>query len=44
MEALHHCVYSLNYHLVLVTKYRRRVLTGDMLTRFDVLAAERCEA
>ena len=37
MEALHHCVFSLNHHLVLVTKYHRRVLTGDMLTRSGVL-------
>lgn len=44
MEALHHCVYSLNHHLVLVTEYHRRVLTGHMLTRFGVLAAERCDA
>ena len=40
----HHRVYSLNDHLVLVTKYRRRMLTVDMLTRFGMLAAERCNA
>ena len=44
METLHHCVYDLNYHLVLVTKYRRRVLTAAMLERFGWLAAERCDA
>ena len=25
-----HAVYSLSYHIVLVTKYRRKVLTGDV--------------
>jgi putative transposase len=29
-KALYHCVYSLRYHLVLVTKYRRRCLTAPM--------------
>jgi len=30
--------------LVLVTKYRRKALTGDMIQRFRELAAQRCEA
>lgn len=42
VRALYHCVYSLNYHLVLVTKYRRRCITASMLARLqkhcDVLA------
>jgi len=40
---LHHCVYALNYHLVLVTKYRRRLLTAVMLGRMREIAAARCE-
>jgi putative transposase len=44
LDALFHCVYSLHYHLVIVTKYRRRVMTKAMLDRFDVLARERVEA
>lgn len=40
---LYHCVYALHYHLVVVTKYRRRVLTGPMLDRFREIAAARCE-
>lgn len=44
MSRLHHCVYALHYHLVLVTKYRRRCLTGAMLARLGQLAAARCEA
>jgi putative transposase len=40
---LYHCVYALTYHLVLVTKYRRRCITGPMLERFREIAAVRCE-
>jgi putative transposase len=38
----HHCVYALNYHLVLVTKYRRKCLTASMLEVIERLARERC--
>lgn len=38
----HHCVYALNYHLVLVTKYRRKCLTAPMLEVIENLARERC--
>lgn len=31
LKQRHHCVYALNYHLVLVTKYRRKILTDVML-------------
>jgi putative transposase len=41
LDALFHCVYALHYHLVIVTKYRRKALTRPMLDRFDQLAAER---
>src|SRR5215469_6227691 len=44
LEALYHCVYSLHYHLVIVTRYRRQVLTAAMLDRFEFLARERVEA
>ncbi|MHB8252262.1 MAG: IS200/IS605 family transposase [Acidiferrobacter sp.] len=37
LRALHHGVYNLNYHLVLVTKYRRKCMTGPMLDRLEVL-------
>lgn len=39
-----HCIYRLNYHLVLVTKYRRKALNGAMIDRFRELARERCDA
>lgn len=38
MKKLHshwHCVYSLHYHLVLVTKYRRKCFTKKMLERLE---------
>ncbi len=31
LTSLYHCVYKLIYHLVLVTKYRRQVITPEML-------------
>ena len=44
LERLHHCVYALNYHLVLVTEYRRPVLTAPMLEAFGTMAGERAAA
>lgn len=43
LTSRHHCVFALNYHLVLVTKYRRKCLTGAMLSVMETLARERCE-
>ena len=40
---LYHCLYALHYHLVLVTKYRRRCITAPMLERFREIAQARCE-
>ncbi|WP_207540768.1 IS200/IS605 family transposase [Sabulicella rubraurantiaca] len=44
LDALHHCVFALHSHLVLVTRFRRKALTRPMLDRFDVLARGRVEA
>ncbi len=44
LNALYHCVYALQYHLVIVTKYRKKCLTSVMLEAFEVQAKERCEA
>ena len=44
LTSRHHCVYSLKYHLVLVTKYRRRCLTQPMLDVIFALAKERALA
>ena len=44
INKLNHCVYALQYHLVLVTKYRKKCLTAPMLVEFELQAKERCEA
>jgi putative transposase len=44
LKSLYHCVYALQYHLVMVTKFRKPCLTRAMLKSFEVQAAERCEA
>ena len=36
-------VYSLQYHLILVTKYRREVIVGDVKNRLSKLLASLCE-
>jgi putative transposase len=48
LQRLHHCVFSLHFHLVLVTKYRRKAITKEMLERLRVIFGEtlgkwRCE-
>ena len=37
-----HAVYNLKYHLVLVTKYRRKCITKDMLNRLHDIFKEQC--
>ena len=44
-QALHrnaNAIFRLIYHLVLVTKYRRQVLTGPMLTRCSEILRDLC--
>jgi len=42
LNKLFHCAYALQYHLVLVTKYRHACLSDSMLLRFEEIARERC--
>ena len=42
MKSHYHCVYKLKYHLVLVTKYRKRCFTNEMLDRLEVICRELC--
>lgn len=35
LKTLNHCIFNIQYHLVLVTKYRRKVITKDMLARLE---------
>jgi putative transposase len=43
MRTLFHCVYELTYHLVLVTKYRRKCITRPMLDMLQDIVAQRCK-
>lgn len=33
LNSLHHCVFNLNYHLIFVTKYRRKAINNQILER-----------
>ena len=44
IQKLFHCTYSLNYHFVFVTKYRRRCLTKAMLEQIQEIVAHLCNA
>jgi putative transposase len=39
-RAHHHAQYSLKYHLVLVTKYRRKAFTEEILQRLKIISQE----
>jgi putative transposase len=39
-KKLHHCVYNLKYHLVLVTKYRRKCINPALMTRLKEIFLE----
>jgi putative transposase len=43
LQALHHCIFSLHFHLVLVTKYRRKVITKEVLERLRAIFQETLE-
>ena len=43
MKSHYHCVYKLKYHLVLVTKYRRKCFTAPMLDRLEIICRELCQ-
>lgn len=43
VKKLYHCSYSLSYHFVFVTKYRRKCFTGAMLDRLKEVVAKLCE-
>lgn len=43
VNKLYHCSYSLSYHFVFVTKYRRKCFTGAMLDRLKGVVAKLCE-
>lgn len=43
LKTLYHCVYNLNYHLVLVTKYRKRCISKGILKRLEVIFEKLCQ-
>ncbi len=43
LKSHYHCVYKLNYHLVLVTKYRKKCFTGAMLDRLKEIVTDLCQ-
>ena len=42
MKSHYHCVYDMKYHLVLVTKYRRKCFTDEILKRLEAICSELC--
>ena len=43
LSTLYHCSYSINYHLVVVTKYRKKCISPDMLSRLGEICADLLE-
>lgn len=43
MKSHYHCVYDMKAHLVLVTKYRNKCFTNEILDRLKVICAQQCE-
>ena len=42
LRSKEHCVYRLHYHIVFVTKYRRKCLDAGMLESFKATSARLC--
>ncbi len=42
MKSGHHCVYDLKYHLILVTKYRKKYFTPQILNRLQEICKDLC--
>jgi len=42
LNALHHCQYSINFHLVLVTKYRKKCINKEILTELESIFRRLC--
>lgn len=43
LRSKEHCVFRLHFHVVFVTKYRRKCLTGQMLEVFREIASRLCQ-
>lgn len=43
LKSHYHCVYKLTFHLVLVTKYRRKCFTSIILDRLKEIVTDLCQ-
>lgn len=43
LKSHHHCVFNMKYHLVLVTKYRQKYFSDEILTRLQGILENLCE-
>lgn len=43
MKSHYHCVYDMKYHLVLVTKYRHKCFTSEILDSIEEICKAQCE-
>jgi len=43
LRSHYHCVYNLQYHLVLVTKYRKRCFTEEILKELEEICKTICD-
>ena len=43
LNKLAHCVFKLNYHLVLVTKFRHRCINSEILNRLEEITRALCK-
>ena len=43
LRSHYHCVYSMNFHLVLVTKYRKKVFSQPILERLESIIKDVCK-
>ena len=42
-QTLYHCTYAIHYHLVIVTKYRPKCLTEEMLASLRTISEQQVE-
>lgn len=43
LKSHYHCVYNLQYHLVLVTKYRKKCFTSEILSDLEDICLNICD-
>ena len=43
LKSHYHCVFDMKYHLVLVSKYRKKCFTSEILSRLHVILEDLCD-